>query len=108
MWRDEGLVFPNACGGVKPPGNVHETFVAYERAAGVPHISTHGLRHTAASLLVELGVHPKVIQEQLGHESIAITMDLYAHLSESMRRSAADALDALLDERGALETERRV
>lgn len=100
LWEDHDLVFPNAYGGVKPPGNVQVTFAGYVTAAGVPVISPHGLRHTAASMLFRLGVHPKIVQEQLGHTSIAMTMDLYSHMSESMRRSAADALDTLLDDAG--------
>jgi integrase len=95
MWRDEGLVFPNAYGGLKPPGNVHVTFAGYVREAKVPAISPHGLRHTAASLMYHAGVREKAAQLQLGHKTAAITINLYTHISEADRRAAADAIDAL-------------
>ncbi|MEA2528598.1 MAG: hypothetical protein QOG89_242, partial [Thermomicrobiales bacterium] len=43
---------------------------------------------------LEMGVHPKVVSEMLGHQKIQTTLDLYSHVSESLQRSAADALDA--------------
>lgn len=95
MWRDESLVFPNAFGGLKPPGNVHDTFASYIREAKVPAIPPHGLRHTAASLMYHAGVREKAAQLQLGHKTAAITINLYTHISEADRRAAAEAIDAL-------------
>jgi integrase len=66
------------------------------RRAGVPTIRFHDLRHTAATLLLSQGVHPKVVQERLGHSQIAITLDTYSHVLPSMQRDAADRLDSLL------------
>lgn len=64
------------------------------RETGVdPRLRIHDLRHTAASLLIAQGTHPKVIQEHLGHSSIAITMDRYGHLYPSERPRVAAALD---------------
>jgi site-specific recombinase XerD len=54
------------------------------------------LRHTAATLLLAQGIHPKVASEMLGHSQIAITLDLYSHVTPTMQRHAAEALDALL------------
>lgn len=57
-----------------------------------PHtIRLHDLRHTHATVLLEAGVHPKVVQERLGHSTIAITLDLYSHVIPSMQRSAVQA-----------------
>ena len=56
----------------------------------------HDLRHTAASLMLSRGVHPKVASELLGHATVGITLDLYSHVSESMQREAARAMDDLL------------
>jgi integrase len=61
----------------------------------LPPISFHSLRHSHASALLLAGEHPKVVQERLGHSAIAITMDTYSHLVESMDRSAADKIDRL-------------
>ncbi|MCA1027312.1 site-specific integrase [Cytobacillus kochii] len=59
-------------------------------------IRFHDLRHTCASLLFSAGVHPKVVQEQLGHASIKITLDTYSHMQPNMQAEAAKALDQLL------------
>ena len=52
------------------------------------------LRHTAATLMLEQGVHPKVVQERLGHASISMTLDTYSHVTPGLQQAAADALDA--------------
>jgi integrase len=62
---------------------------------GLPRLRTHDLRHTAATLMFQMGVHPKVVQEQLGHSSISTTLDLYSHVIEGMHRDAAERLDGL-------------
>ncbi len=56
----------------------------------------HDLRHTAATLLLGQGVHPKIASEMLRHSTVAITLDLYSHVTESMQRKAAGAMDTLL------------
>ncbi|MBN9374905.1 MAG: site-specific integrase [Cellulomonas sp.] len=61
----------------------------------IPLIRLHDLRHTHATLLLEAGVHPKVVQERLGHSTIAITMDLYSHVLPTTQRAAADAFGRL-------------
>ncbi len=62
--------------------------------AGIdPRLRMHDLRHTAASILIAQGCHPKVVQEQLGHGSIVITMDRYGHLYPENRSKVSDALD---------------
>ncbi len=66
------------------------------KAAGLPRIRFHDLRHTAATLLLSAGVHPKVVQEMLGHSSIEVTLDLYSHVTPTMQRHAADKLASLL------------
>ncbi len=57
---------------------------------GLPALTLHGMRHTHASLLLEAGVSPKVVQERLGHSTITTTMDTYAHVTPTMQRAAAD------------------
>jgi integrase len=63
------------------------------RATG---ITFHSLRHTCASMLLAANIHPKIVQEMLGHSTIAITMDLYSHVTPSMQAEAAQRLDAIL------------
>jgi len=55
----------------------------------------HDLRHSAATILLVVGVHPKVVQERLGHSSIAMTLDVYSHVIPSMQREAANKIDGL-------------
>jgi integrase len=74
---------------------MRRSFNPLVEAAGVPLIRFHDLRHTAATLLLAQGVHPKVVQERLGHAQIAMTLDTYSHVLPSMQRDAADRLDAL-------------
>lgn len=90
------LVFPNLRGEIQWPRNPTIWFDRYRTALDLPYLTPHGLRHTAASLLLTSGVPAKVIQEQLGHASITMTLDLYAHLDEGMRRSAASQMDTVL------------
>ena len=59
-------------------------------------ISFHSLRHTCASMLLAQGVHPKVVQEMLGHSSVSITMDLYSHATPTLQSEAAQRLDSVL------------
>lgn len=56
----------------------------------------HGLRHSHASHLLAENVHPKIVQERLGHHSIAVTMDIYSHLMPNMQADATAKLDAAL------------
>lgn len=72
------------------------SFNALLKKSGVPRIVFHSLRHTCASLLLSEGVHPKVVQERLGHADIRVTMDTYSHVLPTMQREAANLLDALL------------
>jgi integrase len=63
--------------------------------AGLPRIRFHDLRHSAATLLLGLGIHPKIVSEMLGHSQIAITLDLYSHVTATMQQEAVRALEGL-------------
>ncbi|QKG84145.1 site-specific integrase [Kroppenstedtia pulmonis] len=65
--------------------------------AKVPKIRFHDLRHTHASLLLQQGVHPKVVQERLGHSSISMTLDTYSHVIPSIQKEAATLLDRIIE-----------
>lgn len=95
-WKTGDLVFTNHQGGFLA---VKDVYAAYHRVldrAGLPRVRFHDLRHTAATLMLSRGVHPKVASEMLGHSTIAITLDLYSHVTETMQREAARVVDALL------------
>ena len=59
-------------------------------------IRLHDVRHTMATLALQAGVHPKVVQEQLGHAGIEITLDIYSHVPQAVRRDAVDQIAAIL------------
>jgi integrase len=66
--------------------------------AALPHNTRfHDLRHTCATLLLTKGVHPKIVQEMLGHSSITITLDTYSHVLPNMQEKAVEAMEDILD-----------
>jgi integrase len=77
-----------------PSTLTHEFVQLVRRIRGVPHIRFHDLRHTHATHLLASGVHPKVVQERLGHSTIAMTMDIYSHVNPTMQAEAVAKLDA--------------
>jgi len=96
-WEDHDLVF---CGPVgKPiwPDDVRMAFTRLAKRAGVPHVTTHGQRHTMATLWLAAGVNIKVVQERLGHSRASITMNIYAHAMPGMQRQAVEQMRGLLD-----------
>ena len=96
-WEDNDLVFANRRGRpVERVDLLRRSFWPLLERAGLPHMRFHDLRHTCASLLLAEGVHPKVVQERLGHASIATTMDTYSHVLPSLQVDAAERLDRLL------------
>ena len=66
------------------------------RKAGLPECRFHDLRHTSATLLLAEGVHPKVVQERLGHSQISVTLDTYSHVLPTMQAEAAGKFDDML------------
>jgi len=66
--------------------------------AGLPRVRFHDLRHAHATLMLQQGVHPKIVSERLGHASIGITLDTYPHVLPSMQQDAADAFDEIFAE----------
>ncbi len=99
-WIDTGLVFTTAVGGLLHPRNIVRAFDLAVERAGVPRIRIHDLRHTAATVALREGVHPKLVQEMLGHANVAITLDTYSHASEDMHKVASERIGrALFGER---------
>jgi integrase len=90
---------------LQPRSLTHEFRVLMARFKGLPRVRFHDLRHSAATQLLAIGVHPKIVQERLGHSTIATTMNLYSHVSETMQEDAAAKLDAVF--RNAVNTTRR-
>jgi len=96
-WQASGHVFVREDGSPWHPDRISKLFDQAAKAAPVPRIRLHDLRHTWATLALRAGVHPKVVQERLGHKKISITMDLYSHVLPDMQESAAELVAALVD-----------
>ena len=94
-WADMNLVFTSVIGTTIEEARVTRLFKRDLAAAGLPNIRLHDLRHTAATLLVEQGVSMKAVQAAMGHSTISITMDIYAHVTPQMQDSVAEAMDKL-------------
>lgn len=99
--EDADLVFARHDGSPMDPDSVSGRFERIVRGLPLPMIRLHDLRHTHATLALAAGVHPKVVQERLGHSSITMTLDLYSHAVPGMQADAASKIAALVDVLGA-------
>jgi integrase len=99
LWRDEDLVFPSQTGGPMSWDNlVRRNLKPLMRAAGLPETTRpYDLRHTFATLMLEQGENPKVVQEVLGHSRITHTMDTYSHVSPNIQKEAFGRLGKRLE-----------
>jgi integrase len=67
----------------------------------------HDLRHTAATLLLAEGVHPKVVADLLAHTQVSVTLDVYSHVTATMQREAVDTLDRVIGRQNGSQGHRR-
>ena len=79
------------------PNSVTHAWIKLARRCGLDGARLHDARHTHASLLLKQGVHPKIVQERLGHAGIAITLDLYSHVTPGLQEAAADKFDRIFE-----------
>jgi integrase len=97
-YQDQGLVFPSRAGTPMNAKNLTaRSFKPLLIKACLPHsVRLHDLRHTCATLLFRRGVHPKIVQELLGHATISITLDTYSHVLPNMQGEAVAAMESVL------------
>jgi integrase len=93
---EDDFVFSNADRSPLNPHTVTHAFAKMASKAGIPHLRLHDLRHIHATMLLKAGVHPRIVQERLGHSSIATTLDIYTHTVPGLQKAAAERIDALL------------
>ena len=89
----EDLVFSDAEGKPLLPNSVTHAWIKLVRRTGIKPIRLHDARHSHASIMLKQGTHPKIVQERLGHSSIAITLDTYSHVAPSLQEAAAVRFD---------------
>jgi integrase len=95
-WTDTGLIFVREDGIGYHPSRITDVFQGLAREAGVPVIRLHDARHSCATLALAAGVHPKVVQQLLGHASWSTTMDLYTHRVERLQRDASARIEGVV------------
>ena len=96
-YADHGLVFASRLGEPLHPKVVSNQFRKAVARHEMPYLSVHGLRHSWATLALQAGIHPKIVQERLGHSTIAITLDIYSHVNPAMDADAANTVAALMN-----------
>jgi integrase len=88
-YQDQDLLFCHPDGVIYRPTNLNRPFKKYIELSGVPKIRFHDLRHTHATLLLELSVNPKIVADRLGHSTVKITLDTYSHASLEIQSDVA-------------------
>ena len=95
-WKQTDFVFTTSVGTPMQPEMITRDFKAVIAASGLPDMRLHDLRHSCATLLLAQGVHPKLVQETLGHSTYQLTMDTYSHMIPQLRNEVADRMDEIL------------
>lgn len=93
--QESDLVFSQLDGKPLLPDSVTHAFMVLARRTCLRGIHLHSARHTHATLMLKQGIHPRVVQERLGHASIAITLDVYPHVTPRLQEAAARRFDDL-------------
>ncbi|HYT46290.1 MAG TPA: site-specific integrase, partial [Methylomirabilota bacterium] len=83
---------------IHPGHDILEEFKKLLKRANLPDIRFHDLRHSAATMLLGMGVHPKIVQERLGHHDIGTTMDTYSHVLPTMQKGVMKQLNNLFQQ----------
>ena len=110
-WRDSGMVFTTTIGTMLDQRNLLRTFYGIintpdptdsepdpqKKRKLLPKVRFHDLRHSAATLLLVQGVHPRLVMELLGHSSINVTMNTYSHVLDDMKREIAQKTDEVFN-----------
>jgi len=95
-FNEDDLIFADLEGRPLRPDTVTHAWVKLVRRIGLRGIRLHDARHTHASLMLKQGVHPKIVQERLGHASIQVTLDTYSHVVPGLQEAAAAGFDKMI------------
>jgi integrase len=96
-WSQTGYIFTTEVGQPLDPHRISKVFERHLRAAALPRIPLHGLRHTYATLALSSGVNPRIVSGRLGHSTVALTLDIYSHVLPQADQDAADRIAALIE-----------
>lgn len=95
-WHEQGYLSTTSRGAAIDPNALGRDFRRVCALAGLPAIRFHDLRHSAATIALSQGVHPKIVSEMLGHSRISLTLDVYSHSLPTLQVEAADKIAAAL------------
>lgn len=95
-WIETGVIFHSGVGTPVEPRNLVREFKGTLEKTDLPEIRFPDLRHSAATLMLKKGNHPKIVQERLGHSNIGMTLDIYSHVIPGMQTDIANQMDELL------------
>ena len=106
-FKDDDLVFCQYNGKPYLPDSITHSWHKLALRCGLKGIRLHDARHTHASLILKQGIHPKIVQERLGHSSIQITLDTYSHVPPGLQEAAANRFDDIVmpKHKGTIEAE---
>lgn len=94
-WKETGFVFTRPDGAPLDDSVVRKELRKVLKAAELPIIRFHDLRHSAASLMLAQKVQPRVVMEILGHSQISLTLNTYSHVIPALEKEAAAEMDKL-------------
>lgn len=96
-WHDYNLVFTTRTGNAVPRESIQWVFRRLIQKTGLPKIRFHDLRHTHATIMLQRGVHPKVVSERLGHTEVSFTLQVYSHVLPDIQREASRAMGEVFE-----------
>lgn len=96
-WNPDNLVFTNPDGTHISTATLYKYFKKYAAAIGQPDLRFHDLRHTYATLSLQNGDDIKTVSGNLGHATVAFTLDIYGHVTDQMKRDSADRMQAFYE-----------
>jgi len=102
---ENDLVFSHWDGSPLLPDSITHAWVKLVRKCGLNGIRLHDARHTHATIMLKQGVHPKIVQERLGHSTISTTLDTYSHVAPGLQQAAAMAFDDILKKDSTLDVQ---
>jgi len=100
------LVFCDVEGKPLRPNSITRAWAVLAAKCGLPIIRLHDARHTHASIMLKQGIHPKIVQERLGHASIEMTLDIYSHVTPGLQEAAAKRFDDFMTPKSEVTTQK--
>lgn len=95
-WKDTDFLFTTGIGTTIDPSTLGKMFKSILEKAKLPAVRVHDMRHSAATIALSQGVHPKIVSEMLGHSKISLTLDVYSHSLPTLQVEAADRIASAL------------